>query len=223
MPLNNGAGVGDVFTLGRGGADLLFDRLNLIPFRLDIDRVERLEVNGLDGDDRFTFTGLGGGSSLQGVRFDGGTGDDVLDASTADRFVFGKGGDGRDVLEGGIADDLLQGGAGDDRLDGGAGRDLLHGGAGADTFSLFTADGGRDVIDDFELGTDVLEVRGLTPFYRPGVSDPNDFLQFTDAGGSTTIAFDLPGGGPFLDLVTLRGVSGVTFETLDAAGSILIV
>jgi Ca2+-binding RTX toxin-like protein len=59
--------------------------------------------------------------------FDGGPGDDRIDACATMR-----GGPGNDHLEGGPGGDTLEGGPGDDRLAGGAGEDLLNGGPGAD-------------------------------------------------------------------------------------------
>lgn len=51
--------------------------------------------------------------------------------------------------------DTLNGGAGNDILFGGAGNDTLTGGAGADQFVfLANSNSGKDVITDFEAGTD---------------------------------------------------------------------
>ena len=91
--------------------------------------------------------------------------------------------DGIDKLYGGAGEDILKGGAGDDLLDGGVGRDILSGeggdddfnGAsynnggtnGSDTFVTRAGDGGSseataDVITDFEDGTDLIGLDGLT-------------------------------------------------------------
>ncbi|MEM9138909.1 MAG: hypothetical protein AAGB15_03690, partial [Pseudomonadota bacterium] len=51
--------------------------------------------------------------------------------------------------------DRLFGGDGADRLEGGLGKDTLTGDSGADTF-VFAASSGRDVITDFEDGTDAI-------------------------------------------------------------------
>lgn len=67
---------------------------------------------------------------------------------------------------GGRADDILQGGAGNDTLDGRQGRDILmdgsgvddlQGGSGADVF-IFSSDGDRDTIRDFQPGTDRIDI-----------------------------------------------------------------
>lgn len=102
-------------------------------------------------------------------------GDDFVDLEGAkgDSFVSGNdghdvliGGDSRDLLHGGAdnddlrgnaGDDFLTGGSGNDYLDGGAGADGLRGGMGNDTF-VFRAGDGQDVIRDFEISSDVIEI-----------------------------------------------------------------
>jgi Ca2+-binding RTX toxin-like protein len=78
----------------------------------------------------------------------GAGGNDVLD-----------GGSGNDTLVGGDGNDVLHGGNGNDRIDGGAGNDHLSGGAGSDTFVL-TPLSASDVISDFQVGVDHLQING---------------------------------------------------------------
>lgn len=66
---------------------------------------------------------------------------------------------GTDMLIGGAGSDRISGGAGDDIITDGAGRDTLTGGAGADVFIL-AADGQADVITDFTVGTDRIDLAG---------------------------------------------------------------
>tara|TARA_R110002110_G_scaffold400592_4_gene617135 strand:+ start:3852 stop:5384 length:1533 start_codon:yes stop_codon:yes gene_type:complete len=84
-----------------------------------------------------------------------------------------QGGGGNDILTGGELDDLLSGGAGNDRLSGaagddhilaGTGQDTLTGGAGADVF-VFTADGASDLITDFQIGADRIDLAGWGMIY----------------------------------------------------------
>jgi serralysin len=77
------------------------------------------------------------------------------------------GGRGADTLLGLAGNDLLTGGAGNDSLTGGAGVDVLVGGAGNDRF-IYTAttDSGttallRDIINDFTVGADRIDVSGI--------------------------------------------------------------
>lgn len=69
------------------------------------------------------------------------------------------GGAGADILYGIGGDDRLFGGAGDDILSDGTGEDTLTGGAGADVFVL-NFDGLTDVITDFTLGEDRIDLSG---------------------------------------------------------------
>jgi Ca2+-binding RTX toxin-like protein len=73
--------------------------------------MDRIVINGLDGDDVVEASGLGAGS-IQ-LTANGGNGNDVL-----------IGGDGNDVLNGGAGDDVLIGGPGLDVLDGAEGDDI---------------------------------------------------------------------------------------------------
>jgi Ca2+-binding RTX toxin-like protein len=75
-----------------------------------------------------------------------------------DNHLMGLG--GNDTLRGGDGDDWLQGGKGRDVLLGGLGDDSLAGGGGADVF-VFTADPGRDVIRDFAVGQDQVDLSAL--------------------------------------------------------------
>jgi Ca2+-binding RTX toxin-like protein len=72
---------------------------------------DKLVINGLDGDDVITASGLQGGIQLVA---NGGNGDDVLIGSP-----------GNDTLSGGAGDDVLIGGGGLDVLDGGSGNNVV--------------------------------------------------------------------------------------------------
>ncbi|MBY5935537.1 calcium-binding protein [Tateyamaria omphalii] len=68
-----------------------------------------------------------------------------------------SGGAGADLIDGGAGNDQLRGQAGDDVIIDGAGTDTLWGGAGADVFVL-TGDGDRDIIQDFDITEDRLDL-----------------------------------------------------------------
>ena len=101
--------------------------------------------------------------------YSGGNGDDVVSGLDGKDVL--RGGNGNDTLLGGAGADVLSGENGNDHLDGGLGNDLIAGGAGtdwltgglgADTF-VFAKGGGADVINDFEMGVDHLQLDdGLT-------------------------------------------------------------
>lgn len=104
--------------------------------------------NFVGGSNKDTFTRV-----TLSATYDGGAGDDLLDASAALVPVTLLGGDGNDALRGGRGNDLLIGGNGRDLLDGDSGDDMLFGGADNDTLRGAAGDdrlsGGR--------GQDVLQ------------------------------------------------------------------
>ncbi|MEO1563795.1 MAG: sialate O-acetylesterase [Pseudomonadota bacterium] len=65
-----------------------------------------------------------------------------------------------DDLQGDFANERLLGLGGNDRITGGAGSDRLYGGAGADTF-VFAAGSGVEVIYDFNMDEDWIELQGI--------------------------------------------------------------
>ncbi|MGE4325207.1 MAG: tandem-95 repeat protein [Pseudodonghicola sp.] len=117
-------------------------------------------LSGRAGND--LLKGLGGDDMLRGAAGDdvllGGNGKDVLIGGQGSDLL--KGGKGADTLFGGHGDDLLSGGAGRDTLIGGRGDDILTGGGGADVF-VFAGQSGQDMITDFEVGVDTLELSGF--------------------------------------------------------------
>jgi Ca2+-binding RTX toxin-like protein len=87
-------------------------------------------VTGGAGDDSLAPPPLLG-TLLEDQIFDGGAGNDTVDARNGQDTA--RGGAGDDLLLGGRGSDLLEGGAGNDSLDGGIEADTLRGGEGADT------------------------------------------------------------------------------------------
>jgi serralysin len=112
---------------------------------------------GEDGDDTLTS-----GSGRDGLRGD--IGDDTLNGGNGKDTL--RGGNGSDLLLGDKGNDKLIGGSGNDTLNGGADDDQMTGGSGADIFQYESATGGQDVIEDFNTGTDTLQLinTGITNF-----------------------------------------------------------
>ncbi|MYM58692.1 VWA domain-containing protein, partial [Vibrio sp. OCN044] len=87
--------------------------------------------------------------------------DDILVGGLGNDILYGQG--GNDTLDGGVGDDILLGGQGDDILIGGQGDDILTGGSGQDQFVWKGSDldGGEDIITDFHVSEDKINVSDL--------------------------------------------------------------
>ena len=91
-------------------------------------------------------------------------------------------------LDGGAGNDRIDGGAGSDRIIGGLGADWLIGGTGKDVFEFYwLAESlpnktGQDVIADFEIGTDKIDLRGIDANSLVGGNQAFTFV--TDFTGS---------------------------------------
>ena len=91
--------------------------------------------------------------------------------------------------------DRLRGRGGDDTLNAGADNDVLEGGTGADVF-VFDADHGLDLITDFEVGVDVIDLTSMGIAYAD--------LRIQDGPLGAQVYTDLTPGST--DLITLTGV-----------------
>jgi Ca2+-binding RTX toxin-like protein len=115
----------------------------------------------------------------------------------------------------------LTGNAGANRLTGGGGADRLTGGGGADIFVFAaTADAG-DVITDFAVGSDKLDVSALLRSVGYAGSDPfaDGYLRAVPSASGSDILFDANGGAD--GFVTLAQLSGVSAASLTPDSYIL--
>lgn len=117
--------------------------------------VTNVIVNGNDGDDNITLTGLDNSRALL-LTVNGNAGNDTIDGSgtrLGNIIGFLNGDDGNDTIRGTQSDDTISGGNDDDSIVGDRGDDQIDAGDGTDF-----ADGGEgnDVIDG-GLGSDVLD------------------------------------------------------------------
>lgn len=119
------------------------------------------------------------------------------------------GGAGNDILQGIAGTHSLSGGAGDDILIDGPGATTLSGGAGRDHFYI-SDDGMRNVIADFELGVDQIDLSAWGLSSRTG-------LIFTPTADGIEIRY----GDNILEVRSANGqqlaASQMTHETLFAA------
>lgn len=205
IEVNGAVSQGDTFTIKPNPADparVRFDRLNLVPFNLNIS-AERITVNGLGGDD--SITGEAGLAPLIALTANGGTGADTI-----------TGGDGADLITGGDDVDTLSGGAGGDRIVGDRGDDTMAGGDGDDTLVWNNGDNSDRM--DGDAGLDRVEVNGA------GAGD-----TFTIAPNGARARFDRTNLVPFtLDIAAealdVRGQSGDdTFTAAPGTGALLAV
>jgi Ca2+-binding RTX toxin-like protein len=138
---------GDAFRLDAdpttGG--VLFQRTNLVPFRIGITTTENVVMQTQSGDDTITVTALAG-TGVKNVIVDAGSGNDVVDGSASNVSMTIYGGSGDDTLLGGSKNDAIVGGDGNDFLSGGKGLDTLDGGDGNDTLDDGVKDGKPDVL-----------------------------------------------------------------------------
>ncbi|MDB5524669.1 MAG: hemolysin-type calcium-binding protein [Rhizobium sp.] len=110
----------------------------------------------------------------------GGPNDNVIIGKSFKDKLFGNGGD--DKLYGNGGNDVIKGGSGDDLIVGGRGDDKLTGGTGSDTF-VFKQDSGKDIVTDFDVKKDVLEIaRGLN-----GIKKAGDVLDHASQKGKDVI------------------------------------
>ncbi|MGV6812132.1 MAG: calcium-binding protein [Brevirhabdus sp.] len=215
-------GVGDDTVAGGSGDDVVIGGTGNDVMDGDTGNDKLLGGTGNDVMDGGT-----GSDKLQG-----GTGNDVMDGDTgADKLL---GGAGNDTASGGSGDDYVNGGKGDDRLDGGSGSDKLVGGTGSDTISggagddhmwggawkgdnaadtfVVGADGGKDMIHDFEIDHDMIDLSAY------GVSFEDVQGLMSDKGWATEIDLSgLDGGQPGDKLI----IKAVDPDDLDESNFIL--
>jgi Hint domain/RTX calcium-binding nonapeptide repeat (4 copies) len=170
---------------------------------------ESTPANGTSGNDILTGTdaadrlfGRAGDDEISGGEgadsLDGGSGDDALLGGEGNDWL--RGGSGDDDIDGGEGDDAIKAGSGDDTVTGGGGDDEISTGSGDDRIT-FTADIGDDVITDFKIGSDVID---LTAF--GDITSVND-LTFTTSGNDTVITAD-----GFAGSITVKGVSAAALK-----------
>lgn len=146
-----------------------------------------------------------------------------------------SGGSGNDRIEGGAGEDRLLGGANDDLLigDGGKdwllgqqgndvligkqGNDTLVGGTGADVFVLTQLKDGVDRIQDFTVGTDLIELRGIFSA-APTSAQFEQFIQLVQQGNNTQLSINSDGiGSDFKEIALLQNIAANTLKPASFA------
>lgn len=224
--LKGGAGNDEIF--GGDGDDLLKGQQghDIIEGGNGADRIYAAPgsdtVNAGDGND-FVSGGAGGDT------INGGNGDDNLRGNRGTDIMSGgdgnddlRGGGGKDTLTGGEGDDFLGGGGGIDTIIGGAGQDTLRGGGQADNFVFLdesdsTDDANADIIEDFSLGEDHIDLSALTSglsfIGAAGFSGTGGEIQAIENGsGETIVRVDVDGDGTADMQIVLEDTSGLTVD-----------
>ena len=169
---------------------------------------------GTDGDD--IIYGYGGNDKLYG-----GDGNDILYGGDGNDNLYG--GDGNDILYGGDGNDNLYGGAGNDILIGGKGNDTLYGGEGHDIFKWQQGDYGKDVIKDFNVHEDKIDLTELLEGIKGNFSD---FVNISDKDGNTIITINTEGlhhgGNATAVQITVENCTSTDIDSLIAKPDSLI-
>ncbi|MEG4801005.1 cadherin-like domain-containing protein [Microcoleus sp. ARI1-A2] len=186
-------------------------------------------VGGYNFTTPVLFTGNSTANNVTGTEFS-----DILNGgSSADIF---NGGAGNDSISGGAGNDSLNGGAGNDTLIGGLGTNVLSGGLGSDVFVFTGTSAGGDIITDYSIVDDVMNIDknafaglGSGPlgvnFYRysstvatvsaieSSLTSPSIIALFDSAANTTKLYYDsngsTVGGNSLFATVNVNlGVSG---------------
>jgi Ca2+-binding RTX toxin-like protein len=163
------------------------------------DRVSEAVGEGTDTVVSMTNYSLAYGSEIEFLRASGTQGLWLAGNEFANTLVGGAGNDG---LDGGSGNDVLNANAGNDYLSGGYGNDTLNGGVGDDVFRFF-AGFGNDIVGDFTLGQDKLDLRDL------GITAAN-FAASTSINYAGTATINIG-----VDTIRLNGISAATLHGTD--------
>jgi len=159
----------------------------------------------------YTYYGYANGDVISGV--------ENLIGSAYNDFLTGD--TGNNVISGLAGNDYLHGGNGSDRLIGGAGADTIYGGSGADIFQFGALESGigigsRDVVVDFNITDDVIDLSGLTSgltFLGTGAfTGTAKEINYSQAGGNTIIGVDADGDSVLDFQIELTGLHTLTAE-----------
>ncbi|WP_068319048.1 DUF5801 repeats-in-toxin domain-containing protein [Polycladidibacter hongkongensis] len=177
-------------------------------------------LNGHVGND--THAGGNGASILLGKQghdqLMGRQGNDEIQGQAGNDDL--RGGQGNDVLYGGDGNDTLNGGTGADVLIGGRGFDSLTGGIGADTFIFRGLEAGgkvgsSDVVTDFNIADDILDVSALLDAAFGSNADVTGFVHLDKSGEDVVLKVDRNGDGDNWEQVAVLNDLGTSLSGGD--------
>jgi Ca2+-binding RTX toxin-like protein len=240
--LNGGEGSDRL--LGEGGNDILIGELgnDILDGGAGADflrgQIGNDVLRGSSGDD--LLYGEEGNDNLDGEigndLLRGGSGNDLLQGRPGDDRQYG--GDGDDRVEGGFGDDLLRGGndndlligsegrdtllggPGDDILFGGTSPDALTGGQGRDSFFYTSYDERGDVITDFTVRVDKLDIGRIflnSVYSLRGEAAFRKYVTLFQLGSDTIVKIKPEGdaGGEFKYLTALQNITATSLSVSD--------
>lgn len=200
----------DTFAYG-GASDSTMSAYDVIAdFTTGADRINLTTLVGAGysnvalarfGGSTFIYFGLAGAAQFDGVIQAVGdvNGLDLITGGSSLNLTF-YGSSGGDDLRGGAGADTVLAGAGTDYILGGAGGDSLFGGSGADLFAYTAASHSTatvwDTIQDFEVGVDRIDLRGVA-----------SSVLLSTFGGNTFVYFNPNGSGGYDGLIIVAGVT----------------
>ncbi len=129
---------------------------------------------------------------------------------------------GNDILDGGAGNDILYGEGGNDILIIGNGADQAYGGEGFDVFAVTMVDGLVDIIHDFNLDEDVLNVTDVLESFDPLSDVIADFVRFVQNGADTQLQINADGqGNDFITAVLIKNGAALDLDTLLLNGALV--
>ncbi|MEM9063140.1 MAG: LamG-like jellyroll fold domain-containing protein [Pseudomonadota bacterium] len=197
-------GAGNDSFYARLGADLMIGGTGDDRYYVDNAGDQMVERAG-EGYDR----ALGSVDFTLGAHVEAGSvnGDGAVNITGNDQDNHIRGSLASNVLLGEGGRDRLYGMDGDDTLDGGADNDILEGGTGADVFR-FGLGGGSDLIMDFEIGVDRID---LTPTGQAFTD-----IDIYDSSNGAVVRYQNEGGE--VALVILKGVTSPEIDFSSFVG-----
>ncbi len=172
---------------------------------LALDNITAIAAHPVDG--KIEVFVAGEGTGITRLLVDPGPLSPILTGGEESATLTGT--SGGDMILGGDAAEVILGGAGPDILADGAGTDTLSGGAGADLFVL-AKDGEADVIADFQLGTDRIDLSALGTIHSLAA------LTITTTATGARITY----GDEVLDIIAANGlpIPASAFRLTDFIG-----
>lgn len=190
-----GSGVNDDFQVTHNGVVVA----TISPTTTTTFTTYSITLTGISGTDTIGFREISGQNDGVGVLLDN------VQVGLTQAEVNAGSFDYDDILDGGAGNDRIYGQEGNDTITGGAGSDYMEGGIGDDEFAL-SSGSGIDVIGDFTIGEDLLNVSTLLDSSGNPV-DVNDVTVTSDGEGGSFLTF--PNG----EQVRLRGIAPSQLDT----------